>query len=566
MKTLRYVFIVLVLSGSALYAQEPYPLIADSLTRGLWHFDEAGGTTAHDASMYHNDGTASGTNVVEGPFGSARSFNGAGDYVSVPSDSSLSVGAADFVLDAWFKTTSEEGIIVRRGIAPVPGYNLMVHYGYVYGEVGANVDPGSPDPLISAHSTRKYNDGFWHHARLIRDREALTLSLYVDDTLAAPPTYDNLTVPLVSDRPLTIGRWENTTYPQYFQGTIDEVRLRCSVPLRRSLQIQAAPSALDFGAVRVGSTGTETLTITNAGFRDTLMMDSVLSSTQRIVPSLTHCALAPGESRRIDITFSPTMAGQDTGRLVLMSNDPLFPTVSVFCFGRGIVLMQSPMIDTMWIDPYTYSQAHLVWFRSTEDSSGASDPVTQYTVWGRYNPDISSTIAVPQQVQATTDGTLNAPWLYLSSVPAVGFDVYAVNVSHPYTSISSAYWNVCVVVALTAGHQSYVSTPDTLSPYSGLTAVNPHTPGEPSIFQLSQNYPNPFNPSTIIRGQWSRDGWVTLAVYDVLGRKVAVLADGRYSAGSYAFTFDGSELASGVYFYRLTADEKVVTRKMMLQK
>ena len=62
------------------------------------------------------------------------------------------------------------------------------------------------------------------------------------------------------------------------------------------------------------------------------------------------------------------------------------------------------------------------------------------------------------------------------------------------------------------------------------------------------------------------DSRVRLVVYDVLGREVAVLADGRYPAGKSSFTFDGTRLASGVYFYRLTAGSFVSTRKMILTK
>ncbi len=91
-------------------------------------------------------------------------------------------------------------------------------------------------------------------------------------------------------------------------------------------------------------------------------------------------------------------------------------------------------------------------------------------------------------------------------------------------------------------------------------------PVAPLAFALEQNFPNPFNPKTGIRGQWSGDSWVRLAVYDVLGREVAELANGRYPAGRYSFTFDGTSLASGVYFYRLTAGNFVETRKMILMK
>jgi hypothetical protein len=86
----------------------------------------------------------------------------------------------------------------------------------------------------------------------------------------------------------------------------------------------------------------------------------------------------------------------------------------------------------------------------------------------------------------------------------------------------------------------------------------------PASYSLSQNYPNPFNPSTSIRYELPRAGVVRLAVYDVMGREVETLVNERQAAGSYEATFDGSGFASGVYFYRLTADGYGETRKMIL--
>ena len=88
----------------------------------------------------------------------------------------------------------------------------------------------------------------------------------------------------------------------------------------------------------------------------------------------------------------------------------------------------------------------------------------------------------------------------------------------------------------------------------------------PATFRLEQNYPNPFNPTTVVSGQWTADSRVRLAVYDILGREVAVLADGRFPAGRFSFIFDGSRLASGVYFYTLTVGSMRLSRSMMLLK
>jgi ligand-binding sensor domain-containing protein len=93
-----------------------------------------------------------------------------------------------------------------------------------------------------------------------------------------------------------------------------------------------------------------------------------------------------------------------------------------------------------------------------------------------------------------------------------------------------------------------------------VTSLSGQTDRVPAAFKLEQNYPNPFNPLTIIkytvggtRGLGLGASGVTLAVYDVLGRQVAVLVNERKAPGSYEVSFDGSGLASGVYVYRLTA-------------
>lgn len=85
-------------------------------------------------------------------------------------------------------------------------------------------------------------------------------------------------------------------------------------------------------------------------------------------------------------------------------------------------------------------------------------------------------------------------------------------------------------------------------------------------FRLLQNYPNPFNPSTTIGFELPGPSRTVLTVYDVSGQKVATLIDGWCEAGSHQITFDGSNLASGLYIYRLQAGELTATGKMTLMK
>jgi hypothetical protein len=88
----------------------------------------------------------------------------------------------------------------------------------------------------------------------------------------------------------------------------------------------------------------------------------------------------------------------------------------------------------------------------------------------------------------------------------------------------------------------------------------------PERFYLAQNYPNPFNPQTELRFGLAKAGHVTLRVFDITGREVATLLDGERAPGSYSVSFNGSHLASGLYFYTISTPEGTDSRKMMLMK
>ena len=88
----------------------------------------------------------------------------------------------------------------------------------------------------------------------------------------------------------------------------------------------------------------------------------------------------------------------------------------------------------------------------------------------------------------------------------------------------------------------------------------------PGIFDLKQNYPNPFNPSTTISYQLPANSYVSLKVYDIIGREVAMLFDGRQNAGTHEVKFDGSRMASGMYFVKMNSGTFSATKKIMLIK
>ena len=100
----------------------------------------------------------------------------------------------------------------------------------------------------------------------------------------------------------------------------------------------------------------------------------------------------------------------------------------------------------------------------------------------------------------------------------------------------------------------------------GTSEVAVRVDNTPLRFNLEQNYPNLFNPSTTIKFELPQSSQVKLIVYDLLGRQVSVLVNERKMPGSYEVKFDGSNLASGLYFYKLQAGDFVQSKRLLLLK
>lgn len=101
----------------------------------------------------------------------------------------------------------------------------------------------------------------------------------------------------------------------------------------------------------------------------------------------------------------------------------------------------------------------------------------------------------------------------------------------------------------------------------GLVSVEPVSGAEiPAEFSLMQNFPNPFNPKTNVKIRMPKSEHAKLVIFDITGKEIAILVDEILNAGVYSVDFDATHLASGTYFYRMTAGEFTDVKKMILVK
>ena len=159
---------------------------------------------------------------------------------------------------------------------------------------------------------------------------------------------------------------------------------------------------------------------------------------------------------------------------------------------------------------------------------------------------------------------------FLVAANSAGFPSFGLGVY--YTKNDGNSWSKAGLDSLTVtGMVSYGDSTYVLTDDRGVYLVNTANTTSieirdqsPSTFVLMQNYPNPFNPTTTIRYGLTQRTRVTLTVYNTLGQQVGILANGDVEAGFHDVKFDGSALASGVYFYRIHAGSFIQTKRLVL--
>jgi hypothetical protein len=328
---------------------------------------------------------------------------------------------------------------------------------------------------------------------------------------------------------------------------------------------------------------------------------SLLSNTKRVLtsvtksttlyasefPEATHAMLDTAFSYRLYVKFGTTDLGWGTVKSSAaylyfgVGSDERFYGIGAVATGY---LDQMPTVpitikNPRWVNappsvdlslPLEYSKS---WTNNYADSLiGVINFFTDYNI--RIGNTDSVTYLVDGYGTLTVPGGFSQPALRVRKVGRYSFVDTVNNLNIPLQYLYFAKNGASAEVGLddttiTSGTVKVRYAKWTIPLPTGVETVA----GVPQNFSLEQNYPNPFNPTTTISysvgvagGQSPAAGNVRLAVYDMLGREVAVLVNEKKEAGIYTATWNASGMASGMYLYRLTTDGYTASRSMVLLK
>lgn len=357
----------------------------------------------------------------------------------------------------------------------------------------------------------------------------------------------------------------------------------------------------------------------------TLVLDSVVSDSRNFTPLRRLKTLSAGAVAQDSIEFKPLQIGQLYGNILYYSNSVSSPdTVLVGIFALGAVPQFSPrtfqftsaapgtvqqyVISLINAGNFVMTSGRLV---STNPAFSVAPQTVQLGVGASTTVQVSYTVSnadsesglilaynhpvPPETLFVFAAGTLtplrfSTHALDMGKVAVFGSQEATLTVTNAgrvteYGVTARTTDPHFVVVGNLDTLESHVAHPLTVRfspkqagpssawlivelsgqvPVDSVALSGTGTPGLPEAFVLEQNYPNPFNLHTTIRFSLASTSYMTLKVFDVLGQVVATIAEEDLDPGTYERQFDGSNLASGVYYYRIQAGNFVQTRKLLL--
>ncbi len=322
--------------------------------------------------------------------------------------------------------------------------------------------------------------------------------------------------------------------------------------------IELSTDSLDFDSVWVGAQAELSLTLYNAG--DTILVlydvyndDPAFSINWDPADSL----ITPGDSLQIAVFFQPGAAIAYLDTLAIENNDEL-AIIRLQGLGSGpIAINLTPHNPPILIPGGGGS------FNFDIEVENISDITATFDVWTNVLIPNGSVVPILLRADLSLPVGGSAIRTLTQSVPGsapVGYYSYRGYVgTYPDDVQNDDYFSFAKLYDDTG--PSY-NTGWTAFGWDEESVVS----STPSEYAINPAYPNPFNPTTVLSYQLQVASKVNLSVYDVSGRLVAQLINGWRDAGSHEVMFDASDLASGIYIYRLTAGDFSATGKMVLMK
>ena len=302
-------------------------------------------------------------------------------------------------------------------------------------------------------------------------------------------------------------------------------------------QIESSTSSINFGGVYVNDTTSMQLFLSNTG-TDDLVISSIVSDPDVFFTTPSAGAIDPEESMNVTVYFLPTVVEYYAGSVTISSNDEDDSVFVIPVYGQGLV---SPMQFSMTAISDTMAPNDLHIHRIALTNSG------NFTL----NYNISQDI----------------PWVTLSHSEGQLDAGAEDSVSVTFFTLFMSYGDYEGTLMFTTNVGEFILPVHLVITVLGVddNAVIP------SVFSVSENYPNPFNPRTQFTVSLPKMSHVVVTIYDILGRQVALLAEGDYNAGRYRMEWDGmmdmnAAAPSGVYLLVVQAGDHVFKHKMIMMK
>jgi hypothetical protein len=302
-------------------------------------------------------------------------------------------------------------------------------------------------------------------------------------------------------------------------------------------QIESSTSSINFGGVYVNDTTSMQLFLSNTG-TDDLVISSIVSDPEVFFTVPSAGVIDPEESMNVTVYFLPTVLGYYAGSVTAYSNDADDSVFVIPVYGQGLV---SPMQFSMAAISDTMAPNDLHIHRLALTNSG------------NFTLDYSISHDIPWITLSHSEGQLDAG----------AEDSVSITINTLFMGYGD-YEGTLVFTTNVGEFMLPIHLVITILGVDDDTAI-------PSVFSVSENYPNPFNPRTRFTLSLPERSNIVVNIYDILGRQVALLAEGDYTAGRYRMEWAGmtdmnAAAPSGVYLLVVQAGNHVFKHKMIMMK